>query len=236
MASHLKKAVSAQESVAGVLVQKLNMRGTRVALRTGSDAVTHVMRNASRIFKKECADNFIDVTESIRNLVTAGRDGAVFVAWKIDPATNTAEPVGIATLSTFRFTSSFSTDKLSEKDETTLRKFLGYTYLDCLCSKQRGVGKLLTLHAFVHTIRLRKQGLIALSYTRYPDTEPQSFSMFKRLGFRTAIKRAEFVGARNMHGSWMVRPSTDVRLLGISESVLSTCTRSKASGKSEWRC
>ena len=243
MSEVLKKGVKAQEAVVGVFVQKVSMAEASFAMNRdpNNDAVSHVLHFASNIFKKECKDNFINVTESIKNIKQEHAahkkdDGAVFIAWKLDHHTNSVEAVGIATVSTLRVTPSFSTDKMRERDKKILSRYMGYTYLDCLCSKQKGVGKLLALHAFVHSLRQRKKGLVALSYTRHADAEPQSFQMFKRLGFRTIIKNASFEGIKNMHGSWMVRNETDLRPLGIANTVLSTCTRKKKSGSLSWRC
>ena len=243
MSEVLKKGVKAQEAVVGTFVQKISMNEASIAMKrdTEKDAVSHVLHFASSIFKKECKDNLIDVSESIKNIrlehaAHKKDDGVVFIAWKLDHKTNSVEAVGIATLSTLRVTPSFSTDKMGYRDEKALSKYMGYTYLDCLCSKQRGVGKLLTLHAFVHSLRQHKKGLVALSYTRHADREPQSFQMFKRLGFKTIVKNASFDGVENMHGTWMVRNETDLRPLGISDTVLSTCTRKKRSGSFTWRC
>ena len=61
-----------------------------------NDAVSHVLHFASDIFKKECKDNLIDVTESIKNIKQEHAthkkdDGVVFIAWRLDHNTNSVE-------------------------------------------------------------------------------------------------------------------------------------------------
>lgn len=243
MSRLLRAAIQAQAHVTGVFVQKLDLPQVKRLMKTSTeDPVAHVLQNLNTVFEKECVDNYIDISSSValiqeeRAQNPKGVAGAVFLAWKMRHDAPVAEPVGIATVSSFRITPSFSTDKMSDGDARTMAAYDGWTYLDCLCSKAAGVGKLLVMNVFLHSLNAKAAGVVALSYTRFATKRPRSLPMFQKLGFHAVISNATFVNKRNMHGAWVVRPTGDTRLHSISESVKAICTRTTRTSRVVWRC
>eukprot|EP00966_Prymnesium_polylepis_P088365 2044901-Prymnesium_polylepis.1 len=171
-----------------------------------SDPVVEALNNLDSIFAS-CKGKDVDTASSVEAVIEEG--GFVLLAWKMgfDATTRQmADPVlvGIATLSDFLSTSSFSTDaqSISTQDYQTLRPYFGsrYLYIDAMCSKAPGVGRLLVLHAYSMALQQKREGVIALSYSVRRSSTPESKKIFQALRFDTIIPNANFnvqIGGRS---------------------------------------
>ena len=63
-----------------------------------------------------------------------------------------------------------------------------YFYIDSLCSKSPGAGKILTLHAFEFAFRKKQKGIIAFSFTLEENKTPASLNMFLKLKFEKVFE------------------------------------------------
>lgn len=174
-------------------------------------------------------------------------EGCVLLAWKMDDPTGAGdmELVGIATLFRMKATPSFSTHRemfAKQAEYNRLVPFfegrnngaafpagLGikakYMYLDVLCSKQRGVGTLLILHAYRYAILRKTKGLVALSFSKRPiaNRPPQSYKIFEKLGFETVVRNTDYTV--RMYGHWVAKSTQLIDFEGILEQIGQICTR-----------
>lgn len=197
-------------------------------------------------------------------------EGCVLLVWKMEhtDGKHFAEPelVGIATLFRMKATAGFSTDSGSfnsphqysvltpyfrgQNTHTVNegRSFpdgLGikgkYMYLDVVCSKQKGIGRLLILHAYRYAIMKKTKGLLALSFSKRAlnaQRSPASYKIFQELGFETIIRNTNYRTA--MYGHWVAKSTHNITFKGVIESLGDVCTRSgytsATSNKLMWRC
>ena len=114
-------------------------------------------------------------------------------------------------------------------------------YLDVVCSKQKGVGRLLILHAYRYAIIKKTKGLVALSFSKRALTgnhQPASYKIFQELGFDTVIRNTNY--SVRMYGHWVAKSTSNIDFSGIIDSIGEICTRSgytnATSHKKVWRC
>ena len=246
-ATIFKQALRFSEIAAGVYVQRIPVRYLKRLYSYDadmSDPVVEALHNLDSIFSS-CKGKDVDTASSVEAVIEEG--GFVLLAWKMgfDATTRQmADPVlvGIATLSDFLSTSSVSTDaqSISTQDYQTLRPYFGsrYLYIDAMCSKAPGVGRLLVLHAYNMALQQKRDGLIALSYSARRTSIPESKRIFQALNFDTIIPNANF--NVQMFGTWFRKKCSDVDLAGLAEEGVRVCTRTgltaKTSSNLMWRC
>lgn len=204
--------------------------------------------NLNRTFKT-CKDADIDIASSLKAIVEMhdadkSASSFVFIAFGVDPS---RRPVvkGIMTCSRFVASDNFSTTKadVDSSNYTTLDPYFGKNLLiDTLCSLEKGVGRVLILHAYDVAHRKGFDGVIALSYSNKPisdSNKPASESTFLSLGFTRLIANAKFASEYvDMFGHWFHKPTHSAE--GLNQMLLALCTRSGLTGKAAesliWRC
>ena len=74
---------------------------------------------------------------------------------------------------------------MSASDYGKLKPYFGrkYLYIDAMCSKSPGVGRLLVLHAYNMALMQKREGMIGLSYSSRRNSVPESKKIFETLGF-----------------------------------------------------
>ena len=247
----LKHALRLQEVANGVFVQRIPARYLARLYDDddSEDPVVDALRNLDDIFAS-CREALVDMSSSVEALLSVHEadkqsHGFVLLAWRLsfDAASRQmAEPalVGIATVSNFVSTPSFSTDaeSLSRGDLAKLTPYFGarWSYLDALCSTRPGVGRLLVLHAYVQALSMRKEGLIALSFARRRAAVPESKKLFTSLNFDPLIPTADF--RIQIYGTWFKKSRAD--LAGVAEAAMRVCTRTGLTARTAdtllWRC
>jgi hypothetical protein len=197
-------------------------------------------------------------------------EGCVLLVWKIKHLGGNnfseAELVGIATLFRMKSCDSFSTlpgnfrgggqyntllpyfrgrNANTINDGKTFPPGLGikakYMYIDVMCSKQKGVGKLLVLHAYRYAIMKKTKGLLALSFSKRAlnaQQQPASYKIFSDLGFTTIIRNADYTTA--MYGHWVAKSTLPITFKGVIDELGNVCTRSGYTERTQnnliWRC
>ena len=116
-----------------------------------------------------------------------------------------------------------------------------YMYIDVMCSKQRGVGKLLVLHAYRYAIMKKTKGLLALSFSKRAlkgQRQPASYKIFEDLGFTTIIPNVDYT--TGMYGHWVAKSTLPITFKGIIDELGNVCTRSGYTERTQndliWRC
>ena len=97
-------------------------------------------------------------------------------------------------------------------------------YIDTVCSKSGGVGKLLVLHAMRWALMRNCTGLIALSYTPRSNGVPESRKIFESLRFEKIIPQARF-RVPKMYGTWFYIQLNSPTFDGILKESFDVCTR-----------
>ena len=213
-----------------------------------NDPLSQALNNLTKIFDK-CAQNSIDVGSSVKELDTLQRDTrggvnfVVFLAWKVQNQQR-PELVGVATCCKFVKSDRISTLPANLKDDydAVSKYFDHYYYIDTLCSSLKGVGQLLTLHAFGEALQIGKRGLIALAFAGGDNKRPQSVPMFKRLSFKNIFSDDKngtlSIAGKKYYGQWLVKDASDFS--GIDLNILTLCSRTGLTKKTEktlmWRC
>ena len=251
--SIFRQALRFSEIGAGVFVQRIPVRylSRLHASEAEDDPVVEAIQNLEETFSS-CREKEVDVASSVEALIEEFEankiDAHLLLAWKIEfdaTSRQMADPklVGIATLSQFVPTPSFSTDErsISSQDFQTLRPHFGskWLYIDAMCSKAAGVGRLLVLHAYNLALTQRKEGVIALSYSPRRASVPESKKVFSSLGFEAIIPSANFK-VQKMYGTWFRRKVSEVDLAGLAEEGVRVCTRTGLTARTAstlmWRC
>jgi len=214
------------------------------------DPCVRALQNLDIIFK-DCKDKYIDMASSVEAIIQHHKDtklpGTVLMAWELTfdsrrKQMNDPRLVGLCTCSTFAQTELFSTDpkSMSREDSAKLRPHFGsWLYIDALCSKKAGVGRLLLLNAFQLAIQQKTQGLIALSYSPRKGDVPESKRLFDQLNFEVIIPSAKFTVPR-MHGTWFRKSTQEVEIDSMMQSAFAVCTRKGLTPMTAeslmWRC
>ena len=192
-------------------------------------------------------------------------EGCILLAWKLSRVPQQTELVGIATLHRMKSTDSFSTLPSSFRSaahyQTLVPYFQGhnaqtvndglvfpaglgikakYMYLDVLCSKQRGIGRLLALHAYRYALLKKTKGLVALSFSKRPLTggrQPASYKLFQDLGFSTIVRNTNYDVA-GMYGHWVAKSAHAITFAGLLDQVARICSREGYTDPDTrvWRC
>jgi hypothetical protein len=247
--SLFKQSLRFQEIAAGVFIQSipiLYLKRLYSDEADDADPVVRALNNLDDIFSM--VKNTVDMTSSVEAVIEENvKNSVVLLAWKMsfDTAGKTMnEPklVGIATISSFISSENFSTDanSVSTADFRKLQPFFAssWTYIDGMCSISPGVGRLLVLHAYSHSLKTKQKGLIALSYSDKSNVAPESKRIFDQLGFETIIPKASF--SIRMYGIWYAKSTDNIDLAGITDDGMSVCTRVGFSPKTAtsliWRC
>ena len=251
-AAIFRKALRFSEIGAGVFVQRIPVRhlSRLYASEATDDPVVEAIQHLDETFSS-CKEKEVDVASSVDALIDEFQanktDAHLLLAWKLvfDATTRQlAKPklVGIATLSHFVPTPSFYTDErsISSRDFETLRPHFGsrWLYIDAMCSKAAGVGRLLVLHAYNLALTQKKEGVIALSYSSRRASVPESKRVFASLGFEAIIPSANYK-IQKMYGTWFRKKVSDVDLAGLAEEGINVCTRTGLTPSTStlvWRC
>ena len=197
-----------------------------------NDSLYQTFDNIDTIFKKQkvnnkiigCVDSNFELKSSIEYMLKAYKrnresNGCVFLAWNVVKPGHKPKLVGIAVCLTFELHQDFTTDEesLLPEDYLILKDYIPtpenhykkHYYIDTMCSLQRGVGRILVLHAYEYAQRKNMSGIIALSWTPNADNEPQSKPTFESLGFNKII--SDFKSKEPLiAGNWMWK-STKIR-------------------------
>lgn len=174
------------------------------------------------------------------------------------------ELVGLATLFRMKDTSTFTTTEEDFAVKSHFQKLLPYVdgqnantvnagkrwepewdvkskymYIDVMCSRQKGVGRLLVLHAYRYAVLKRTKGVLALSYSKRKvdkNKQPASYKIFNDMDFETIVSNAQY--KNQMYGHWVVKSTHRVSFTGMIEHIESLCTRGsyKDSRTRVWRC
>jgi len=214
------------------------------------DPCVRALQSLDTIFK-DCKDKLVDMSSSVEAIIQHHEDtklpGTVLMAWELTfdslrKQMNDPRLVGICTCAMFAQTELFSTDpsSMSREDSAKLRPYFGsWLYIDAMCSKKGGVGRLLLLSAFQLAIQQKTQGLIALSYSSRRGDVSESKRLFEQLGFEVIIPRAKFTVPR-MHGAWYCKSTAEIELDSMMRSAFAVCSRKGLTPKTVsslmWRC
>lgn len=245
-----RNAMRFQEIASGVFVQRIPARYLgRLLSGEDDDPVVKTLQRLDDIFA-QCKAKKVDMASSVEAILDEYDTdrkcgGAVLLAWsmRFDAAQQvmqTPELVGLATVSSFRFSSNFTTDEqsLSPPDAQRLRPYRNWMYIDALCSLRPGVGRLLVLHAYHYAIAQKRPGLIALAFSARERDVPESHRIFSKLGFEAIIPRANF--QVRLYGTWFAKPTSEIGLAGMAEGAVRVCTRTGFTEKTAdtliWRC
>lgn len=214
---------------------------------------------------KDCFHKGVDILDSAQAVAEEykehGSQGSacLLIAWKtsFDATTKRTQAptvVGAMCCHSFVSTSNFSTDEASLSTSNwnilngdrshgsieTRNYFRRNTmYIDTVCSKSGGIGKLLVLHAMRWALMRKCTGLIALSYTPRSNGVPESKKIFESLQFEKIIPQATF-NIANMHGTWFYIQLNSPTFDGILKESFDVCTRRGFSESTKntliWRC
>jgi hypothetical protein len=246
--SLFKKSLRFQEIAAGVFLQSISITYLKRLFhdKNDDDPVVRALHNLDDIFSHVV--NKVDMTSSVEALLEEKtKHSVVLLAWKMDfdaAGRNMKPPrlVGIATIASFTSTEQFSTDKesLSPQDFRILIPYFNsnWMYIDGMCSILPGVGRLLVLHAYLHAIQFKCDGLVALAYSNRSNVLPESKRIFDLLDFDPIIPKANFTV--KMYGTWYAKSTDDIDLAGITDDGMTICTRTgfgpKTANSLIWRC
>lgn len=225
-----------------------------------SDPLVAAIYSFDTIFS-ECRTKQVDMLAGAESIVAefdeygAPGHGCLLLAWKIEYDTETRSHtapklVGAMTLHKFVKTSNFSTDdaSISAEDMRILsgthregapnyfRKNL--MYIDGMCAKGKGVGRVLLLHAYRYALMRKCTGVIALSFSRTVNAVPESHKIFTAFGFTPIIPKAKF--NVRMYGTWFYIDLDAVTFRMVVEDGIKICTRrgftEATKNKLVWRC
>lgn len=247
-----RKSLRAYEASLGVFVQTIKSAQLAQLLSDGADRndpVVKALRQLNVHFA-DCKQQDVDMAGCVQSLLlehqrSKREDGAVMIAWSQTHdgrALSAMRPVGVVTVHNFVESDNFSTtpEKLSASDFATLSRYFGssYLYIDCMCSTQRGVGRLLLQSAFAYAIQRKKTGVLALAFAQRANSTPQAAAAFDRCKFSKLIPRADF--RVRMYGTWYLKLVKDVSLDGLSPDAVAVCTRTGLTQRTAdslvWRC
>ena len=250
--SIFRQSLRFQETSLNVFVQKIPLSYVKRALAAGDedDPLVAALQSLDDTFR-ECRDKQVDVASSVEALLTESDarsgSGIVVLCWRLtfnaeQRRLNRPSLVGICTLFDFVSTSSFSTDakSMARGDYNLLRPFFdrNYAYIDAMCSKSHGVGRLLVLHAYNYALSRKKRGLIALAYSARKNAVPESKRVFETLNFTAVIPEANFTV--RMYGTWYKKEVDEVDLSGLADDAIRVCTRAGLTARTAnsivWRC
>lgn len=180
-----RQSLRFQEIAAGVFIQRIPIQYVKRLYREDADdndPVVRALQNLDDIFSE--AINTVDIKSSLEAILAENtKNSCVMLAWKMsfDAAgkkMNSPLLVGIATVSSFISTESFSTsdDDISPQDFRRLQPYFSdnWIYIDGMCSILPGVGRLLVLHAYAHALKTKQKGVIALAYSEKSNVVPVS--------------------------------------------------------------
>ena len=218
-----------------------------VAKNPSNDPLQKALLQLNDIFSG-CIDQSLSVNDSIINMLRLTKteknlDASIFFAWKLSKE-HDFTPILIAASSCGLFiqTSKFSTSdaNIMKEDMRKLKPYFdNYYYIDALCSKHKGAGRILVLHVMEYVLRKKYDGLIGLSFSTKKNTTPASYSMFILLEFKVLIKNAKFTNENKIYGSWIIKDSKDI-YKGRNKLFEALCTRPGATEKTKlklsWRC
>ena len=210
-----------------------------------------------KIFKK-CVEKLGSgaLSSSLESMIDLDKEdksshSCIFLAFNVTPKNDNFAPelVGFASCSKFRETEKFSTTETQFKksngssDFDKLKNYMqdesdkNYYYIDVLCSKRKGAGRMLILHAYEFAHRRKFDGLIALSFSNDKTAEPMSKKTFEKLGFDVLIEEANYI-VPNFHGVWFTKKTYDIK--GTNKMLMALCTRTGLTEKTAqsliWRC
>lgn len=254
-----RRSLELQASAAGVFVQKVPAAYLKRIMSdtNSSDPLVKNLQDLDRVFA-DCKKKDVDMASSVDGLLeeydqNRRNKACVLLAWHMkfdneDKKLKDPELVGMATVAMFESTPNYSTDEydpatkkgsVSKEDMKKLEPYFGkYMYIDCLCSKRAGVGRLLVLHTYKHALVSKAQGLIALSFSVNTKNPPESKKLFRDLKFDTLIEKADF--KIKMYGTWFELSSKNLPFAGIAKASLDVCTRKGFTPKTAdnliWRC
>lgn len=244
----LKNTIQMMTALSGTFVVRLGIADvTRILSDStdNNDPLKKALTNMNATFNHEDFED-IDIDNSIEKLGELSKESkinaAVFLAFKMEPKKDPSL-VGVATAANFISTYDFTTlpKHMIRNDYTTLTPYFNeYYYIDVLCSKAKGTGKILVANVYEYACRKNMKGLIALSYASKKGTQPQSASTFRSLKFDTVIESAQFnpKTTQKMHGIWFAKEKLDFK--GFNETLMALCTRTGLTPKTEphlmWRC
>lgn len=249
--SLFKRTLTLQDNAMSVWIQRIPTAQLARYLSDSADPadpVVAALRKVNTTFK-ECKDKTVDMLSSIEAVAaehknTSKGDGAVLLAWHMSfdtagKAMRDPVLVGVLTLFNFVKTPEFSTtsEYIGARDMNKLNPYFGskWTYIDGLCSKRSGVGRLLVLHAYAFALSRGKTGVIALSYSPRKNSPAESLRTFKELGFFPLIENADF--KIHMYGTWFVMTTASVNLKGLTKTAFNVCARKAYTNDSlVWRC
>ena len=248
-----KRSLELQTVAAGVFIQKIPGSYLKRLVETGADASDPLVKGLRTLDKtfENCKQKLVDMASSLEAIVEEHQEGSgsatVLLAWNLsfdatEKKMKEPELVGMATLFDFVSSERFSTlpSQMSESDFRTLKPHFGkFTYIDAMCSKRQGVGRLLVLHSYKVALSRKTSGVVALSYASKKNVTPESKRIFEQLNFNTLIPEANY-SIQKMFGTWFVKRTTDVDLAGITQAAFRICTRSGFTAKTFdntiWRC
>ena len=244
----IRNTIKMMTSTTGVFVLRLSvaeLRRLKSDKTDASDPLKQAITTLDDIFK-DCKHQLVDTSSSLNAIVDAhDRDkqsnGAVFLAWDMEPRAN-PQLIGIAVCTKFIPHADFSTeaDAMGADDYSKLEPYFGnHLLIDTLCSKKKGVGRILILHVYEYAHRKNYRGVVALSYSRRklsPSVRPASERSFRDLAFQPIVNEASFEAA--MYGVWFKKSTFSEE--GLNSMILSLCTRQgltrNAVDKLIWRC
>lgn len=245
--SLFKQALRLYESSLGVWVQKVpsSYLARLLVTKDTSDPVYVAIRDLNRNFPA-CVEKDVDMGGCVESLLLEYAndkkgDGCALIAWAQEYP-NAPKAVGILTLHNFIRSDNFKTtnEYVGNRDYETLTPYFGsrYVYIDCMCSTQRGVGRLLLNSALKYAIAKKKTGVIALAFAQRAKKTPESAAAFDKCTFTKLIPTANY--KVQMYGTWYVKKVADISLDGIDTNAFRVCTRSGLTPKTEdnliWRC
>ena len=130
-----------------------------------------------------------------------------------------------------------------------LQQYMGsdYLYLDTLCAatERSGVGTLLTLAVYEQAVKMKKKGVIAMSYSEEADVLGPSYKMFReRLKFEPLINNNDENDAQyayhneSLFGKWFIKKCDNIDVSAMNETALKICSRRGIKDKRilMWRC
>ena len=229
-----------------------------------NDTLVKSIYGLQTIFE-DCFHKGVDIFDSAQAVAEeykkhgAQGSGCLLIAWKTsfdDTTKRIRAPTIVGAMCCHRFvaTSNFSTDRASlaasdwallhgERSHGSIERrnyfHRNTMYIDTVCSKSGGVGKLLVLHAMRWALMRKCTGLIALSYTPRSNGVPESKKIFESLQFEKIIPKANFA-IDHMHGTWFYIHLNSPTFEGILKESFDVCTRrgftENTKDRLVWRC
>lgn len=240
------RSLELMNTAAGIWIQKIPASYLKKLMAPDAnkkDPVVRALQSLDTIFTS-CRKKKVDMESSVKYIMKEHSNdsrghGAVLLAWRMSFEGNKMKApdlVGMCTLFNFISSYSFGTEEndMEEQDFRVLSRYFGNnnTYIDTMCSTQKGVGRLLVLHAYKFALSRKKKGLIALAYSARANGVPESKRIFEKLRFSTIIDDA------HNHGTWFYKSTDAVDLAGVAEESVKVCTRRAFTNADSliWRC